>query len=106
MLICKVNKIMLTMAKKTYIQEEQMPTNVGEPTLAYRAEVSSTRLNPAQLHLLKMFSNIKSEKTFQDLKIVLDEFLIQQIEKESNKFWEEGKISYELLNEHLRTPYQ
>jgi len=98
------------MAKKTYQQEEQVPINAEEPAFAYQEaavpDISSTILNPAQLHLLKMFSYIKSEKVFQDLKSVLDEFLIQQIEKESDKYWEEGKINYELLNEHLRTPYK
>ena len=68
--------------------------------------LSNPSLNATQLHLLKMFSFVKSEETFQDLKKILREFYIQQVEKEANRFWAEGAISDELLNEHLRTPYK
>jgi hypothetical protein len=97
------------MAKKTYNQED-LPPKVEEPPLVYTgtsvSNISSSGLNAAQLHLLKMLSVVKSEESFQDLKKILNEFLIQQIEKEANKYWDEGTINYDLLDEHLRTPYK
>jgi len=97
------------MAKKSYSHSDETSIQVGEPVVAYREramETDSSGLNSAQLHLLKMFSFIKTEETFQDLKKILREFYIQQVEKEADKYWDEGKIGYELLNEHLRTPYK
>jgi hypothetical protein len=97
------------MAKKSYSHSDEMSIQVREPVVAYREKAiktSSSGLNPAQLHLLKMFSVIKTEEAFQDLKKILREFYVQQVEKEADKYWDEGKIGYELLNEHLRTPYK
>ena len=98
------------MAKKSYQQEDHTTINAEEPPIAYHvsapSEIISYGLNPAQLQLLKMFSTVKSDETFQDLKKVLHDFLAQQIEKEADKLWDDGKINYEILNEHLRTPYK
>jgi cell shape-determining protein MreC len=58
--------------------------------------------NATQLHLLKMFSFTKTEQTLQDLKKVLREFYIQQVENEVDKY----QIDDRVLNEHLRTPYK
>jgi len=58
--------------------------------------------NATQLHLLKMLSFAKTEKTLQDLKKLLRDFYIQQVEKEVDTF----PINDEMLNEHLRTPYK
>jgi hypothetical protein len=58
--------------------------------------------NATQLHLLKMFSFTKTEQTLQDLKKLLRDFYIQQVEKEVDKY----PIDDQLLNEHLRTPYR
>ena len=57
--------------------------------------------NATQLHLLKMFSFTKTERTLQDLKKLLRDFYIQQVEKEVDKY----QIDDQILNEHLRTPY-
>ena len=98
------------MAKKIYQQEDLTPTQVEEPPIVYprtiSSEISSSALNPAQLHLLKMFSVVKSEETFQDLKKTLNDFITQKIEDEANTLWNSGRISYDLLEEHLRTPYK
>jgi hypothetical protein len=97
------------MARKSHSHSGEMSIQVEEPVVEYRnrtIETNSYGLNPAQLHLLKMFSVIKTEETFQDLKKILREFYIQQVEKEADKHWDEGKIGYELLNEHLRIPYK
>ena len=58
--------------------------------------------NETQLHLLKMFSFTKTEQTLQDLKKLLRDFYIQQVEKEIDKY----QIDDQILNEHLRTPYK
>ena len=42
--------------------------------------------NATQLHLLKMFSFTKTEQTLQDLKRLLRDFYIQQVEKEVDKY--------------------
>ena len=58
--------------------------------------------NATQLHLLKMFSFTKTEKTLQDMKKILRDFYIQQVEKEVGKY----QINDQMLNEHMRTPYK
>jgi hypothetical protein len=58
--------------------------------------------NETQLHLLKMFSFTKTEQTLQDMKKLLRNFYIQQVEKEAGKY----QLGDQLLNEHLRTPYR
>ena len=70
------------------------------------ARENTTVLNPAQLHLLQMLSFTKTEESLRDLKKLLRTFYIQQVEKEANQLWVEGKINDNLLNEHLRTPYK
>jgi len=98
------------MAKKSYSHPNETPAQVEEPAVAYQKrriiETDSLGLNPAQLHLLKMFSFIKTDETFQKLKKTLLDFYIQQVEEEADKYWDEGKIGYELLNEHLRTSHK
>jgi len=64
--------------------------------------VANQPLNATQLHLLKMFSFTKTEQTLQDLKKLLRDFYIQQVEKEVDKY----QIDDQILNEHLRTPYK
>ena len=64
--------------------------------------VACTPFNATQLHLLKMFSFTKTEQTLQDLKKLLRDFYIQQVEKDVDKY----PIDDQILNEHLRTPYK
>jgi len=64
--------------------------------------VANQPLNATQLHLLKMFSFTKTEQTLQELKKLLRDFYIQQVEKEVDKY----QIDDQILNEHLRTPYK
>jgi len=64
--------------------------------------VANQPFNATQLHLLKMFSFTKTEQTLQDLKKILRDFYIQQVEKEVEKY----QIDDQVLNEHLRTPYK
>ncbi|MDR2231805.1 MAG: hypothetical protein LBE56_01630 [Tannerella sp.] len=68
--------------------------------------ISNQPLNPVQLHLLKMLSFTKTEKNLQDLKRILREYYIQQVEKEADQYTAEGKLGEHLPDEHLRTPYR
>ena len=72
--------------------------------------MSSTILNPVQLHLLRMFSHNKDEKSLIELKDVLFNHYCQKVNKEGKRIWKENglnnEIMHELLNTHLRTPYK
>ena len=70
------------------------------------AKEKTAALNPVQLHLLQMLSFIKTEEELQDLKKIVREFYIQQVQKEADRLWAEGILNDNLLNEHLRTPYK
>ncbi|MDR2962336.1 MAG: hypothetical protein LBU90_01635 [Bacteroidales bacterium] len=63
--------------------------------------VAQQPLNATQLHLLQMFSFTKTEKTLHELKKLLRNFYIQQVEKDADNY----QISDCMLQEHLRTPY-
>jgi len=63
-------------------------------------------LNHAQLHFLQILSHIKTDETLKDLKRLVRNYYAQQLQQESDKYWAQGKISDNVLNEHLRTPYK
>ena len=63
-------------------------------------------LNQAQLHFLQILSHIKTDESLRELKRLVRNYYSQQLQEEADKHWEEGKISDDLLNEHLRTPYK
>ncbi len=72
--------------------------------------MEATKLNPAQQHLLKLFSHLKSEEALQDLKKVLVEYYARRVDEESERVFEERGYDEhtidEWLNTHMRTPYQ
>ena len=67
----------------------------------------ATKLNPIQLHLLKLFERFKTEGELNELKTVLSNYYAQKVDEESDKLWDEKHLSDEsideLLNMHLRT---
>ncbi len=72
-------------------------------------EMPAPMLNPAQLHLLRMFSYMKSESQLDGLKKVLAEYYFNEVEKgmsdlESQGLWGREQ-SDAVMKEHLRTPY-
>ena len=79
-----------------------MLDKIQEHTSVYRRVEG---LNQAQIHFLQILSHIKTEETLMDLKRLVRSYYAQQIQKEADKYWTEGKISDHLLDEHLRTPY-
>ena len=72
--------------------------------------MKQTSLNPAQLHLLRMFSYVKSKENLQEIQQVLSSHFAKKVDDEMDALWEEGKIDAEMIeqwgNEHLRTPYK
>ena len=66
-------------------------------------------LNPAQLHIIELFSYCKSEKSISELKDVLADFYAKQVQEEADRLWAEGSLNGEaieqILTEHWRTPY-
>jgi len=101
------------MASKSHQSSEQIPDRVQEPAATYKhAEVSYAKssvgkgLTPAQLHFLQILSHIKTDESLMDLKRLVRDYYAEQLQKEADKYWEEGKIGDHLLNEHLRTPYK
>lgn len=69
----------------------------------------STPFSNAQLELLKLFSSNLSEIELENLKRLLLEFKFQKVTNLADKVWEENewddKKVNEILNSHLRTPY-
>ena len=63
-------------------------------------------LNEAQLHFLKMLQFLKTEEELTELKQIISDYHLKKLEKDINKYWGEGKITDDILNEHLRTPYK
>ena len=103
------------MAKKIYKRPNEIPVRLQEPVEAYQPAKAieyknipnqSAGLNEAQLHLLQMLSFVKTEETLSELKQLISEFYLKQLDEQIDIYWEKGKISDDLLNEHLRTPYK
>jgi len=72
--------------------------------------MEATVLNSTQLHLLRMFSYNRDEKSFNELKEVLFNYYCQRMNEEGKRIWKEknlnNEIMREILNTHLRTPYK
>ena len=96
----EVFEFFINVERKGFSMEREIHTQ--EPTEAYEHK----GLNQAQLHILKMLSIIKTDEALMDLKRLLRNYYAQQLQKEADKYWEEGIIGDQLLNEHLRTPYK
>ena len=69
-------------------------------------ENKAQSLNGAQLHFLKMLQFLKTEEELTELKQVISDYYLKKLEKDINTYWGEGKITDDILNEHLRTPYK
>ena len=69
----------------------------------------SQTLSNLQLELLKTFSREVSDEDVQEIKRLITQYFGQKAMKEADRVWEEqgwdDKKVDELLNTHLRTPY-
>lgn len=67
-------------------------------------------LNKAQLQILKLLSNIKTEEETKELSQVISNFYAKKATEEMDRLWESGQWNEEkndqILKEHLRTPYK
>lgn len=69
-----------------------------------------TVFNDAQLELLHVMSNIRTEEELRELKQVLSEFFARRAQKGLDELWEKGIIDESKLEEwrtaHFRTSYE
>ena len=61
--------------------------------------VQSTVFNPAQLYLLKLFSEIKTDEELMDIKNLVGNYYAQKMNDHLNKLWDEGILDQQRLDE-------
>ena len=66
-------------------------------------ETVTQKLTPAQLHLIKMFSQIKKQKDLKELKTLLFEYFQKKVDEEMDKVWEKKNLSNEKMDKILKT---
>ena len=64
---------------------------------------ASLKLNPVQLHLLRLFSKEMSEQELKNLKKLLVEWYDHQAQLEADRLWEERGMSAQTMEEILQT---
>lgn len=66
--------------------------------------------NSAQMHVLRMASHIKTERSLEMLKEQLAAFYAKLIDEDMDELWGSGKWNEQKLEDlkgaHLRTPYK
>ena len=71
---------------------------------------SATKLNPIQLHLLKVFSINTNETDLGEIKTLLSNFYAKKVDEESDELWNKKEMKDEdiekMLQAHIRTPYK
>lgn len=64
--------------------------------------MEATILNPAQMHLLKLFSINKSEDFAKEIQQVLARYFQEKLDAETDRLWDEGILNQERLDEIRR----
>ena len=71
--------------------------------------MSATVFNPIQLHLLQIFSRMKSEQELKEVQKVLSDYYSRKVERRANEIWDKLELNQdkldELANIHERLPY-
>ena len=71
--------------------------------------MQTTVFNPIQLHLLQMFSRMKSEEELKEVQQVLSDYYFKKVEQHANELWDKLGLNQEKLEEmaniHERLPY-
>ena len=71
--------------------------------------MQATVFNPIQLHLLQMFSRMKSDEELREVQQVLSEYYYKKVAKRADMIWDEMKLDQakldEIANIHERLPY-
>lgn len=69
-----------------------------------------TVFNKAQLEMLEIMANVRSEKELDELKHVISEYYAKRADEEMERLWESGQWNEhtlkDLSNAHYRTPYK
>ena len=72
--------------------------------------MEATVLNPVQLQLLQMFSQIKTNEGMRDLQNVLTEYYAQKVSRHADELWDELGLNQRKLDElcsiHECLPYK
>lgn len=72
--------------------------------------MTATKLNPVQLHLLKLFSHDLSQNELADIKKLLADYFVSKADEEMAHLQQQRPTTQTdldaLLNAHLRTPYK
>ena len=72
--------------------------------------MTTTKLNPIQLHLLQLFAHNMSEHELLDIKQLLGDYFIRKADEEMMQLQQQQPKTQTdldaLLTSHLRTPYQ
>ncbi len=70
----------------------------------------TTKLNPAQLHLLQLFAHDISENELAEVKQLLSDYFVRKADEEMARLQQQRPTTQNdldaLLNAHLRTPYR
>ena len=68
--------------------------------------VSHSPLNETQILLLRAFARITSEEETEEIQAILLDYYRKRVDAQANSIsWSDEKTE-EILNSHLRTPYQ
>ena len=72
--------------------------------------METTVFNKAQLEMLDIMANIRSDEEFNELRRAISEFFAHRADEEMEKLWQSGKWNEQTLKElgnaHYRTPYK
>ena len=61
--------------------------------------METTRFNPIQIHLLKMFEYDQSDTGLKELKNVLYQYYSKRMDQELDKLWDNGQLDQKILDE-------
>lgn len=69
-----------------------------------------TKLTTAQIEMLNIMADVRSEEELQELKHLISEYYARRADKEMEKLWESQAWNEQTLkdleNAHFRTPYK
>ena len=72
--------------------------------------MKTTVFNKAQLEMLDIMSDSRTDEELQELKHAISEFFARRADREMERLWESGqwneKTLEDLKNAHYRTPYK
>ena len=83
---------------------------MGRNTYRFRRNFVFLPFNKAQLEMLDIMANIRSDEELDALKHAVSEFYARRADEEMEKLWQSGKWTEQTLKElgnaHYRTPYR